>query len=136
MPNSDKKLAKIAIIEDDEPIRSMYTTKFENAGFDVAGAGDGQEGLELVEKFKPDLILLDLLLPVTSGDKLLEKLRSEEWGRNILVIVLTNISADEAPMSLRLLKVEKYIVKAHQTPRQVMETVVEVLQRYRKIPKS
>lgn len=62
-----------------------------------------------------------------SGDTMLEKLRSTDWGSDIRVIILTNISKSEAPMGLRLLNVDRYIVKAHYTPSQVANIVEEVL---------
>ena len=125
---------RILIVEDDVPIKEMYELKLKAYGLEVASAVDGVTGLELAKKFKPDLILLDLLLPEMSGDAMLTKVRDQDWGKNILVIVLTNVSQDEAPMSLRLLRVERYIVKAHYTPKQVLEVVVETLTRYKKLP--
>jgi DNA-binding response OmpR family regulator len=119
--------AKIAVIEDNIPICQMYEFKLKNSGFDVKTAHDGKEGLELCEAFKPDLILLDLRMPVMSGDEMLEKLRSTDWGSSIRVIILTNISKDEAPMTLRLLDVDRYIVKAHHTPSQVVDIIRDIL---------
>jgi DNA-binding NarL/FixJ family response regulator len=58
-----------------------------------------------------------------SGDVMLEKLRAKSWGSNMRVIVLTNISKDEAPSKLRLLGVDRYIIKAHYTPSQIIEMV-------------
>lgn len=121
------QIIKIAVIEDDVSIASMYKMKLLRADYDVKMAYDGASGLKLVEVFKPDLILLDLLMPVMSGEDMLEKLRATDWGSKIRVIVLTNISKDEAPAKLRLLNVDRYIVKAHYTPKQVVEIVREVL---------
>lgn len=123
---------KIAIIEDDAPIREMYTMKFKAEGFEVSGAEDGEQGLQLIKEFRPDLVLLDLRMPVMDGTTMLKKLREQDWGQHTLVIILTNLSPDEAPMDLRLLRVEKYIVKAHYTPRQVVNSVTETLHRYKK----
>ncbi len=105
----------------------MYQFKLESCGFKVATAHDGQEGLELIHEFRPDLVLLDLRMPVMNGEEMLEKLRQTEWGAKIRVIVLTNISKDEAPASLRLLNVDRYIVKAHYTPHQVVDIINETL---------
>ncbi|MBI2009397.1 response regulator transcription factor [Candidatus Saccharibacteria bacterium] len=131
--NYKKPAVKIAVIEDDQPIREMYAMKLRTSGFEVAVAEDGQQGLSLAKKFLPDLILLDLRMPIMDGTEMLKQLRAENWGQKILVIILTNISPDETPMDLRLLKVEKYIVKAHYTPRQVLDEVMAVLRRYGKI---
>lgn len=118
---------KITIVEDDQPIAQMYKFKLESAGFKISLAHDGQEGLEVIQKETPDLILLDLRMPVMTGDEMLEKLRQTDWGSSIRVIVLTNISRDEAPRSLSLLNVDRYIVKAHHTPQQVLDVIHEVL---------
>jgi DNA-binding response OmpR family regulator len=118
---------KIAIIEDDHAIASMYEFKLNNAGYSVRMAHNGQLGLQLVEAFAPDLILLDLRMPVMSGDEMLEQMRATEWGGKPRVIVLTNISKDEAPHNLRFLNVDRYIVKAHHTPAQVVSIIEDVL---------
>lgn len=126
-------MGKIAIIEDDKPIRDMYIMKFQTAGLEVREAENGKQGLELIEAFKPDLILLDLMMPVMGGQQMLKELREKDWGKDTLVIILTNLSQNEASMNLRLLRVEKYIVKAYNTPKQVLEMVLEVLGRYGKL---
>jgi len=118
---------KIVIIEDDLAIQQLYELKLKLEGYQVRLANDGQEGLELIESFRPDIILLDLRMPVMSGDEMLMRLRREEWGADIRVIVLTNISKDEAPPALRFLHVDRYMVKAHHTPAQVVQVVQEVL---------
>lgn len=118
---------KIALIEDDQNVRYMYTLKLEREGFAVRTANNGVEGLKLIEEFQPGLILLDLYMPEMTGSDMLARLREQEWGSHIRVIVLTNISKNEAPASLRFLHVDRYVVKAHQTPAQVVEIVREVL---------
>ncbi|HTE57368.1 MAG TPA: response regulator [Verrucomicrobiae bacterium] len=120
-------LHKIAVIEDDPAIAAMYAFKLENCGYKVMTAHDGKQGLALVESFTPDLILLDLMMPEMNGDQMLQKMRATDWGSRIKVIILTNLSKDEAPHTLRLLNVDRYIVKAHYTPTQVCEVVDEIL---------
>ncbi len=66
-------------------------------------------------------------MPVMNGDEMLEKLRQTDWGSKIRVIILTNISRDEAPKNLGLLNVDRYIVKAHHTPQQVLDIINEIL---------
>ena len=118
---------KIAVIEDDAAIGSMYEYKLLAEGFGVKRAENGVDGLKLAKEWGPDLILLDIKMPEMCGDEMLEKLRATEWGSNMRVIVLTNISRDEAPSALRFLNVDRYLVKAHHTPKQVVEVVNEIL---------
>lgn len=118
---------KAAIIEDDHDLQYIYKLKLEREGFEVVTASNGEEGLERVKAFMPDIILLDLMMPVMNGADMLAHMRSEEWGSNIRVIILTNISKDEAPQALRFLHVDRYIVKAHHTPTQVVSIAKEIL---------
>lgn len=120
-------MTKIAIIEDDTVINQMYRMKFEAAGFDVATADNGEAGVAMAEKFKPEIILLDLQMPHMSGAEALEKIRASTWGAKTPVIILTNLGEEEAPKSLRLLGIHSYIVKADLTPSQVVSRVKDAL---------
>jgi len=121
-------MPKIAIIEDNDAVASMYEFKLELEGFIVRRAANGHDGLTLVEEFAPDLVLLDIRMPQMNGDEMLVKVREQEWGAEVRVIILTNLSKDEAPSILRMLRVDRYIVKAHYTPAEVVKVVREVLQ--------
>lgn len=116
-------MSKIAIVEDDQAISQMYRMKFEAEGFQVETASNGKLGLELAEKMKPDIILLDLMMPEMNGDEMLTKLRKTIWGKDIKVIILTNMGEQEAPESVKQHDVRRFIVKAEMTPRQVAEMV-------------
>lgn len=118
---------KVAIVEDDIAISQMYRLKFESEGYEVQTADNGKLGLELVEVFKPDVILLDLMMPEMTGDEMLAELRKKPWGKDIVVIILTNMGEEEAPKNLRELGVHSFIVKAEMTPRQVAERVKQAL---------
>lgn len=120
-------MAKIAIIEDDSAISQMYRMKFETEGFKVETAEDGKLGLALIEKMKPDIVLLDLMMPVMNGDELLVHLRSKPWGKAIKVIMLTNAGEQEIPAKVSHLGVSDVILKASMTPRQVAEIVKKQL---------
>lgn len=106
----------------------LYKLKLEREGFEVRSALNGVEGLEVIKEWRPDIVLLDLMMPVMGGSEMLAHLRAEHWGSDIRVIVLTNISKDEAPPALRFLHVDRYVVKAHHTPAQVIQMVREVLE--------
>lgn len=120
-------MTKIAIIEDDSVIAQMYRMKFEADGFDVQIADNGRDGVTLVEEFAPDIILLDMQMPIMNGDEALKLIRKETWGKTVPVMVLTNLGEEEAPKNIRSLGIESYIVKADLTPRQVVERVKTTL---------
>jgi len=121
------KTYAIAIIEDDPVISQMYRMKFEAEGFDVQMAVNGKLGVALVEKMRPDAILLDLRMPEMSGTEALTEIRKQPWGKDIPVLVLTNVGEEEAPSVLKTLDVYDYIVKADLTPKQVVLRVKEAL---------
>lgn len=118
---------KIAIIEDDQAIAEMYRLKFDAEGYDVQIAENGRIGLELAETMRPDIILLDIMMPEMNGDEMLAKLRNSSFGKDVKVIILTNMGEQEAPASLKKLGVSAFIVKAEMTPRQVAELVKQTL---------
>jgi len=120
-------MTKIAIIEDDPVINQMYRMKFEADGFEVQIADNGKHGVALVEGFQPDLILLDLQMPSMNGAEALAIIRAHDWGKDIPVIILTNLGEEEAPKSLHTLGIHSYIVKADLTPRQVVGRAKEAL---------
>lgn len=120
-------MTKIAIIEDDQTISQMYRMKFEADGFEVQLADNGKRGVELVESFKPDIILLDLQMPEMGGDEALAEIRKHDWGKSLPVIILTNMGQEESPKSLKSLNVSSYIVKADLTPSQVVGRVKQTL---------
>lgn len=114
---------KIAIIEDDQAISQMYRFKFEAEDYKVNTAENGVLGLELIEKMKPDIVLLDIMMPEMTGDEMLIKLREFPWGKDVKVIILTNKGEQEIPESIKSLGVSAVILKADMTPRQVAELV-------------
>jgi two-component system sensor histidine kinase/response regulator len=118
---------KIAIVEDDKTISQMYRFKFEAEGFNVQTAENGKLGLELAETMKPDIILLDLMMPEMTGDQMLEKMRATSWGKNIKVIILTNMGEQEVNPEVRKLGINGLVLKAEMTPRQVAELVKKEL---------
>lgn len=120
-------MTKIAIIEDDAVISQMYRMKFESDGFDVQLANNGKRGVALVENFQPDLILMDLQMPEMTGAEALAVIRKAAWGKDIPVIILTNLGQEESPKEIKALGIHSYIVKAELTPRQVVQRVKEAL---------
>ncbi len=116
--------AKIAIIEDDLTLAQMYRTKFQSEGYQVDVAGDGSSGLILVDKFKPDVIMLDIMMPNMSGIEFLQNLKKPRPK----VLVLTNLDTKDLVESTRAMGADDYLVKASSTPTQVVERVEKILQ--------
>ena len=117
----------IVLVEDDLPLAELYQTKIELSGHKCLVATDGVKGLELIEQTKPDLVLLDLMLPQMLGEEVLAEMRRSDWGKAIPVVVLTNISESEAPPGLSKLGIERYIVKVNLVHDQLAEIVGQVL---------
>ena len=113
---------KILIVDDKSEFRRLTKTIL-SSKYEVETAENGRLGLALAEDMKPDIILLDLMMPEMNGDEMLQKMRATGWGKDIKVIVLTNIGEQEIPDSLKSLGVLAVIAKADMTPRQVAELV-------------
>lgn len=119
---------KVAIVEDDQAISQMYRIKFEGEGYEVETAENGRLGLELTKSMKPDIVLLDLMMPEMGGDEMLAKLRATSWGKKVKVVILTNMGEQEIPPEVKQMGVAAVILKADMTPRQVAELVKEQLE--------
>jgi DNA-binding response OmpR family regulator len=116
---------KIAIIEDEKIVSRSLAGELEEANFDVVTAFDGRKGLQLVLKEKPDLVLLDIVMPKMDGMTMMEKLRkSGNYGRHVPIILLTNLNPDNRIMA-GITKNEPayYLVKSHYTLADVVEKV-------------
>ena len=90
---------KILIIEDELPMLKALSDKFSREGFSVLEAKNGEEGLEAALETKPDLIILDLFMPVMDGKAMMEKLRRDEWGKKVPIIILTNLNPDDETLN-------------------------------------
>ena len=113
----------ILLVEDDTMISSMYGTKFEQSNFEVLMANNGADGLELALANKPDLILLDIIMPQLDGFTVLEKLKADPKTKNIPVILLTNLGTEEDIKKGQELGAKDYLVKANLTPAEVLDKV-------------
>ncbi len=92
MNNQQKK---ILIIEDELPMLKALSDKFAREGFSVIEARNGEEGLDAALKNKPDLVILDLFMPVMDGKAMMEELRKDEWGKRVPIMILTNLNPDD-----------------------------------------
>ncbi len=122
---SDKK---ILIVEDEDSLRLALSNKLEKNGYFVSQAKDGVEGLNMALVNQPDLILLDIAMPRMDGFSMLDKLRENNWGKKVKVIILTNFDADDEKMS-KVIKDQPsyYLVKNNNTLEQIIEKVQELL---------
>src|SRR5665811_1241066 len=125
-------MAKILLVDDDALLVRMYQKKLENDGYEVATADDGDLALTIVGEFKPDLILLDIMMPKVNGLQVLTKLKENKETSNIPVILLTNIgSSNEGDVNRGLeLGAVAYLIKAGNRPVVVVEKVKEILAGY------
>ena len=90
---------KILIIEDELPMLKALSDKFTREGFSALEARNGAEGLDMALKSKPNLIILDLFMPVMDGKAMMEKLRQDEWGKKVPIIILTNLNPDDKTLN-------------------------------------
>ena len=125
-PPLAKFMKKILLIEDNEELSKMYQVELSQAGYKVDSAYTGREGLNLLKQSKPDLILLDILLPKMDGFDLLRKIKKDKETANIPVVLLTNLNDPEDKELGLKLGATGYWVKAHYTPKQVVEKVQDI----------
>ncbi len=117
---------KIVIVEDNQALSDIYKTRLELLGYTVFAAYDGVQALTVIERELPDLVLLDLMVPKVAGDQVLERMRESDWGKDIKVMIISNLNETEAPAGLRNLGIEGYAVKANLSNDQ-LDKLVEVI---------
>jgi len=118
---------KILIIEDDATLRNVLSEFLESEGFAVAMASDGEEGIELANNSKPDLILLDIIIPKKNGFEVLKEIKGNKDISDIPVILLTNLgSLDDIEKALEL-GATTYLVKGDYQIKEIVEKIKEVL---------
>ena len=118
---------KILLVEDEEMLANMYQVKFQNDGFHLIKAANGEEGLALADKEKPDMILLDVIMPKMDGFTVLKRLKENPNTKNIPVLLLTNLGQDEDIKKGNELGAVGYLVKANITPSEVVAKVKETM---------
>ncbi len=105
-------MAKILVAEDDKFLANAYRVKLSKGGFEIKIASDGQEALDSLEAFTPDVILLDLMMPVKDGFAVLEELKKNDKWKKIPVIVASNLGQKEDIDKSMALGAVDYIVKS------------------------
>jgi len=118
---------KILIIEDEKILREMYYDKFVQAGFNIILANSTEEGIKILSKTKPDLILLDILLPKANGIKFLTKLRKKPEFNSLPVVAFSNFDSPETKKAAFNLGVKDYLIKTNFTPKEIIDKIKNYL---------
>ena len=118
----------VCIVDDDTSIQEIYRIKFESEGFETIAAMNGEDGLDLIRSRHPDIVLLDLQMPVKDGIEVLEALKSDPALSKIPVVVLSNQDTQESFKRIGELDATRfYLVKSLTTPQKAVDVVREVL---------
>ena len=117
------KQKKILLVEDDDSLASVYLTRFEAEGFVVKRVPNGEDALASALEFKPDLILLDVMMPKVSGFDVLDILRNTPETANVQVVMLTALSQESDQKRAEELGVDDYLVKSQVVIADVVDRV-------------
>ncbi|OHA53342.1 MAG: hypothetical protein A3A30_02390 [Candidatus Terrybacteria bacterium RIFCSPLOWO2_01_FULL_48_14] len=120
-------MARILLVEDDPFLARAYEVKFSSEGLDFSLAKTGQEGLEKLKAEKPDILLLDIMLPGRSGFEVLEEMQKDEALKQVPVVVLSNLGQDEDIQRALSLGAKEYLIKTDVKLEDVAQTVRKYL---------
>jgi DNA-binding response OmpR family regulator len=121
----------ILIIEDETSLQDALKDALTRKGFTCLGENDGEAGLKAALEHKPDLIMLDLLMPKMDGMEMLKKLRQDSWGKGARVLILTNLSADTGDRVRTIVETapDFYLVKSDWSINDIVKKTAEMLQK-------
>lgn len=108
----DQDTQKILVVEDDRALRTILADRLRTENYEVFEAADGEEGLEMAKNQKPDLVMLDIIMPKVDGMEMLRQLRQDPWGKEANVMMLTNLSTEDQKNTANELGAQDYLVKA------------------------
>ncbi len=120
-------MAKVLLVEDDINLRDIYSARLAAEGYDIITASDGEEALATAVREKPDLIILDVMMPKISGFDVLDILRSTPETKDTKIIMMTALSQDSDKQRGEALGVNKYLIKSQVTLEDVVASVKEIL---------
>lgn len=123
----ESKHKKILVVDDDENLRTVLVDKLNASNFEAVGAPNGKEGLEKALEWHPDVILLDILMPIMDGWEMLGRLREDEWGENAKVIMLTVVEDVKAVARAVQDGSFTYLIKTNQGMEEIIEKVKTML---------
>jgi DNA-binding response OmpR family regulator len=127
MTEEIRRKKKICIVEDDDDIREIYSVKLLSEGYDVVTATNGEEGMYIINETRPDLILLDLMMPIKNGFEVLDELADNEELSSIPIIIFTNADDENSTKKVGKFDTRFYAIKALTTPQKLIGFVREVL---------
>ena len=114
---------KIIIVEDTEEIRNAIAAALKNEGYEATAVADGEEGYLFAKKMKPQLMLVDVMMPRSDGISMIKRIKKEDWGQEINFIILTNVSNDDVHQQAKEIGVEDYYIKSEWPLGKLMEIV-------------
>ena len=117
----------ILLVEDDPFLADIYKTKLEKSDFQVILVTDGEKALMTMEESKPNLLLLDIVLPTIDGWEILRKIKKNNSLKDIPVIIISNLGQKGEVEKGLAAGATKYLIKAHYTPSEVVKEIKEVL---------
>jgi len=120
-------MKKILLVEDDPLLIDIYSTKLKQSGFEVRVVESGEKALAVVEEQKPDLVLLDIVLPHIDGWDILSNLRASEKLKGMQVVILSNLGQKEEVAKGLSLGAAKYLIKAHYTPSEIVQEIINLV---------
>jgi CheY-like chemotaxis protein len=116
-------MKKVLLVEDDEHMLRMYQKLFTYGGFAVTAAADGLEGIQKAKEIKPDLIILDVMMPKMNGLELLEEIKKDKTIKHIPTVMLTNLSMEREIENALAQGASLYIIKNEHEPQKVFDMV-------------
>ena len=120
-------MKKILLVEDDPLLIDVYSTKLKQSGFEVFVVQSGGKALAVIEEQKPDLVLLDIVLPHIDGWDILYNLRASEKLRGTKIVILSNLGQKEEIAKGLALGAAKYLIKAHYTPSEIVQEIIHLI---------
>ena len=130
---SAKKM-KVLVVEDRENVRKSYVNLLSESGYDVLEAGQEQEALKIIKNQRPDLILLDLLLPEVNGFEVLARLKNDQQMRQIPVLVLSVLNGEAHIQKILSSGAADYVVKGSDSPEELILKIRKLLKKIKPVP--
>jgi len=119
-------MLKILIIEDEPLLAEMYRDKFIKSGFEVFSSFSAEEGFEIIKKEKPNLVLLDILLPIENGITFLDWVKKDSEVSSIPMLAFSNYDDEEIKRRAFKLGVKDYLIKTNYTPQEIIEKIKNI----------